>query len=347
MHRFAAGTGLRFIPAGAGNTIAGLTANVLDAVHPRGRGEHAGHAVGAGGGVGSSPRARGTRRRCRGRSQRRRFIPAGAGNTRPPAARSRQPSVHPRGRGEHGVWCPNSPPRSGSSPRARGTPPSIRPSSFHIRFIPAGAGNTRSRDGESDSRAVHPRGRGEHLRRQNVDQDKFGSSPRARGTLYASKQRSIGCRFIPAGAGNTIVLLPSQLLKSVHPRGRGEHHRQHKMNPPPIGSSPRARGTQRPIEREGRAHRFIPAGAGNTHCHTAGAVRSAVHPRGRGEHNCNLFHVDATRGSSPRARGTHHRLFVLRRPRRFIPAGAGNTYYIVATGMLLAVHPRGRGEHFI
>ena len=75
------GLGLRFIPAGAGNTYSRRSGAMGMAVHPRWRGEHlAGHTEGMRMN-GSSPLARGTPHRpARGQGGAR-FIPAGAGNT--------------------------------------------------------------------------------------------------------------------------------------------------------------------------------------------------------------------------------------------------------------------------
>ena len=71
----------RFIPAGAGNTLKAARAGIKCPVHPRGRGEHMTTFSAQQRHYGSSPRARGTRIRRRILHQRRRFIPAGAGNT--------------------------------------------------------------------------------------------------------------------------------------------------------------------------------------------------------------------------------------------------------------------------
>ena len=50
-----------------------------------------------------------------------------------------------------------------------------------------------------------------------------GSSPRVRGTLRRAVVMSGQKRFIPAGAGNTVVVILSSVRKPVHPRGCGEH----------------------------------------------------------------------------------------------------------------------------
>ena len=71
----------RFIPAGAGNTLCRRPHTGKVTVHPRGCGEHFGRPLNTMFSDGSSPRVRGTRRLRRLRVRRRRFIPAGAGNT--------------------------------------------------------------------------------------------------------------------------------------------------------------------------------------------------------------------------------------------------------------------------
>ena len=113
----------RFIPACAGNAGTATRRTAGDAVHPRMRGER-----GADSGLsltrgGSSPHARGTHRKRKGRDDDDRFIPACAGNAIPlELLRLRNP-VHPRMRGERSPnpWTTRS--SIGSSPHARGTRP--------------------------------------------------------------------------------------------------------------------------------------------------------------------------------------------------------------------------------
>ncbi len=134
--------GGRFIPACAGNTATSRSTVPGRSVHPRVRGEHVSANVFAHASCGSSPRARGTRRRDAHHRRGRRFIPACAGNT---LVRRRMPcrqTVHPRVRGEHFYWNPVTNTRAGSSPRARGTLPARARRGARGRFIPACAGNT-------------------------------------------------------------------------------------------------------------------------------------------------------------------------------------------------------------
>ena len=133
----------RFIPAGAGNTPhIGLQACSHE-VHPRRRGEHSRQCSAEMSQNGSSPQARGTRTGQAGRALDQRFIPAGAGNTRPQVLTRHLYAVHPRRRGEHSSRAQTSDSPAGSSPQARGTQPYQIPGRGVARFIPAGAGNTR------------------------------------------------------------------------------------------------------------------------------------------------------------------------------------------------------------
>ncbi len=132
-----------------------------------------------------------------------------------------------------------------------------------------------------------------------------GLSPLTRGTpdylLFQSSHR----RFIPAGAGNTIVFAPVSLSRSVYPRWRGEHLTTQTLILHINGLSPLARGTH--VERVDSyiRRRFIPAGAGNTASRSNGCSTITVYPRWRGEH------ADFKQARNPAF--------------RFIPAGAGNT----------------------
>ena len=137
---------IRFIPAGAGNTVSSCVGTSAPPVHPRGRGEHdcTTHVAPFGGG--SSPRARGTHQHAQHTPSRLRFIPAGAGNTPQPGRPEGRQAVHPRGRGEHTGFVSFFTFVSGSSPRARGTRHSSRRAPRRCRFIPAGAGNTSAQE---------------------------------------------------------------------------------------------------------------------------------------------------------------------------------------------------------
>ena len=71
-------------------------------------------------------------------------------------------------------------------------------------------------------------------------------------------------RFIPAGAGNTVLDHFKFTIDSVYPRWRGEHLIVITHLNLPTGLSPLARGTPALGPYSGDLLRFIPAGAGNT-----------------------------------------------------------------------------------
>ena len=75
--------------------------------------------------------------------------------------------------------------------------------------------------------------------------------------------------------------------------------------------------------------RFIPAGAGNTTDDQITTLWLGVHPRGCGEHLIRDAAMVGVDGSSPRVRGTHGDLDLVRQVIRFIPAGAGNTHAVM------------------
>ena len=131
--------------------------------------------------------------------------------------------VYPRWRGELDRTASVVSSGSGLSPLARGTPVFANLWTIAIRFIPAGAGNTGARNTKPCICSVYPRWRGEHEMLVSVNAANTGLSPLARGTHYAFLRLPGFCRFIPAGAGNT---LPPESINSwyaVYPRWRGEH----------------------------------------------------------------------------------------------------------------------------
>ena len=171
-----------------------------------------------------------------------------------------------------------------------------------------------------------------------------GSSPHARGTPACEPWRDRRIRFIPACAGNAGEHVKVGKSTPVHPRMRGERTPSTEPCRSPVGSSPHARGTRclGPVARGSR--RFIPACAGNASgSGPATAVRS-VHPRMRGERSIHSMAHARSDGSSPHARGTPQQPAEYLRPRRFIPACAGNAIYCLKARPLPTVHPRMRGE---
>jgi len=234
----------RFIPTGVGNTGSIGLAFDRDSVHPHGRGEHSTILAATQTGVGSSPRAWGTRCSWRSRRGRSRFIPTGVGNTwRWGSCRGRRP-VHPHGRGEHRLRMGRAMTLAGSSPRAWGTLCCHWHRKNAMRFIPTGVGNTRTAARPRGSTPVHPHGRGEHRSWLPFSYSTAGSSPRAWGTPIRRSRHMTLRRFIPTGVGNTRPGVGLLMLAS--------------------GSSPRAWGTHVLVLPALAVVRFIPTGVGNT-----------------------------------------------------------------------------------
>ena len=131
----------------------------------------------------------------------------------------------------------------------------------------------------------------------------------------------------------------------VYPRWRGELFCALAFCWLSRGLSPLARGTLCRCQHCWRVIRFIPAGAGNTVPRIISLSSSTVYPRWRGEHVGRESFDCPYIGLSPLARGTLDQAVLFFQRRRFIPAGAGNTKFILINTAFVSVYPRWRGEH--
>ena len=192
----------------------------------------------------------------------------------------------------------------GSSPRLRGT---WLPRCRNIRsqrFIPAPAGNIYPPMASPIALSVHPRACGEHPSAASQTSCFFGSSPRLRGTFHFPVPVSCFLRFIPAPAGNIQACKAISRVPSVHPRACGEHVERRGIKGRYDGSSPRLRGTYKPVGQFPVFRRFIPAPAGNIVKIIPLDITPPVHPRACGEHQPGQGNLPKSTGSSPRLRGT-------------------------------------------
>ena len=212
------------------------------------------------------------------------------------------------------------------------------------RFIPAFAGNAPAPPWPTVQRPVHPRVCGERRPGQNVPVHPAGSSPRLRGTLGARVVVQVKRRFIPAFAGNAVLMPLSAEEMAVHPRVCGERQQMIIARPTNTGSSPRLRGTLKGQLAGPLRLRFIPAFAGNASAPARRTDRVAVHPRVCGERIPCSTQSWSTCGSSPRLRGTPRATPATRSLSRFIPAFAGNATYRLLPVYWATVHPRVCGE---
>ena len=186
---------------------------------------------------------------------------------------------------------------------------------------------------------------GEHLESCLINRLVSGSSPRVRGTHYASKCGDDGSGIIPACAGNTLFPRPSYACSRDHPRVCGEHDTVVCTDCWEMGSSPRVRGTLNCTALKTVSIGIIPACAGNTPMRRSRASSLGDHPRVCGEHGLKRWAKSGAQGSSPRVRGTR-----LANPLDvvvvgIIPACAGNTMFGSLEFEFLGDHPRVCGEH--
>ena len=212
---------------------------------------------------GSSPRVRGTDLDGLAALFSGRFIPASAGNRWHQCRRWRPCSVHPRECGEQAEGQSAQPARYGSSPRVRGTERGAGAGPLIDRFIPASAGNSKSRTKHRRRGAVHPRECGEQAEGKGRFRGPCGSSPRVRGTAKTAEAVPNERRFIPASAGNSGTGGWRRPMWAVHPRECGEQLIGTEEEDPDDGSSPRVRGTVVGCNHDIDPVRFIPASAGN------------------------------------------------------------------------------------
>ena len=176
---------LGIIPACAGSTGHGTRGLTCYWDHPRMRGEHSSsvkypHCL-----AGSSPHARGAPAALHAAARQVGIIPACAGSTLFPFLFLFRLRDHPRMRGEHCAVLYSAPVFPGSSPHARGALLPALPLPLLAGIIPASKGSTMTLAYVLDGGRDHPRMRGEHHGGRRVGRVGVGSSPHARGALYA------------------------------------------------------------------------------------------------------------------------------------------------------------------
>ena len=355
----------RIIPAYAGSTRPDRPASLVEADHPRIRGEHPTIRGLGERKIGSSPHTRGAPSPGCSRRPSSRIIPAYAGSTNFLGAPDSVASDHPRIRGEHSMGSLFTGYGGGSSPHTRGARKKPNPS--------------------QPARGDHPRIRGEHGRPPPSTAERSGSSPHTRGAPHRGFSRACEGGIIPAYAGSTRRRPAKSAATPDHPRIRGEHDCSIYFTNFPTGSSPHTRGALSRAWPRRRPSGIIPAYAGSTSSrkmtqasragsspHTRGArpCRSRPsgaagiipayagstswrasrcawrgdHPRIRGEHGVDLALHPGQAGSSPHTRGAPERGVRLIGPNWIIPAYAGSTdenFLAAAGGEGSSPHTRG------
>ena len=258
------------------------------------------------------------------------------------ASRSRV-RAHPRWRGADRLVPTLFAFEWGSSPLARGRRRFSVLACGYAGLIPAGAGQTRAAGPSCGWRGAHPRWRGADRFRHSSESCTVGSSPLARGRLAVASAIAAGDRLIPAGAGQTLFLIPSAGRCAAHPRWRGADRVPDHQVCPAGGSSPLARGRLGVGAFHVLGAGLIPAGAGQTRASLGRGLALRAHPRWRGADSWAVSLSVQPGGSSPLARGRQQRPLTDGQGGGLIPAGAGQTPTRGAPSRQAGAHPRWRG----
>ena len=261
---------------------------------------------------GSSPLARGLRRRTPQRSPADRIIPARAGFTPTAAPKSPASTDHPRSRGVYEVVTLGTSGSDGSSPLARGLRGDDLQGRQRYGIIPARAGFTALRRPSSGRCRDHPRSRGVYTGGVKGRDGKRGSSPLARGLRDPAEISAAPTGIIPARAGFTGEARCRARWRPDHPRSRGVYCRRWRRSLAGL--------------------RIIPARAGFTGHHPQGGVRQWDHPRSRGVYPRVQIPPARPEGSSPLARGLRVNGWWSRKPAVDHPRSRG-VYLAVTQGV--------------
>ena len=335
----------RIIPARAGQTRCRRTGMRARPDHPRACGANVNTWSPIDLNIGSSPRVRGKPIRHHVARDRRRIIPARAGQTGRRARRVEQGPDHPRACGANTAHEVKTCRKHGSSPRVRGKLILLALPPRPIRIIPARAGQTISLSGTLRRRADHPRACGANQRRAFFRRFQHGSSPRVRGKLRDCAWFSAEPRIIPARAGQTCRGVACICIEPDHPRACGANVSAMDLLRFALGSSPRVRGKRSWRRSTPIAPRIIPARAGQTSGHPAWSVPGTDHPRACGANASGPNGPVGAFGSSPRVRGKLVVFVAFCFTCRIIPARAGQTLGRSLENNSKPDHPRACGAN--
>ena len=150
---------------------------------------------------GLSPRGRGSPKPRQQSLGSQRSIPAWAGEPAPQSKSQRQSKVYPRVGGGARFIVPLGPPKSGLSPRGRGSHRIRSQNRLDKRSIPAWAGEPRRLAARRAIYAVYPRVGGGARPKPRFIRTLTGLSPRGRGSHHRDLNAMRAPRSIPAWAG--------------------------------------------------------------------------------------------------------------------------------------------------
>jgi len=172
---------------------------------------------------------------------------------------------------------------TGSPPRAWGQLRTLVRCSAIRRFTPTGVGTMTVTRTPTPTETVHPHGRGDNESEPEPKQAKNGSPPRAWGQYTYFAGAYPGDRFTPTGVGTILYVSANQMVRPVHPHGRGDNLYIGTICRFAIGSPPRAWGQSASGQIGDQTQRFTPTGVGTMTAGRRSGVRMTVHPHGRGD----------------------------------------------------------------
>ena len=213
----------------------------------------------------------------------------------------------------------------GSSPLTRGKPAHVVLVVTVGGLIPAHAGKTRDEGASDAAPRAHPRSRGENLLEGLNRVVGLGSSPLTRGKPVGRRRALQAGGLIPAHAGKTPCSSRFRARARAHPRSRGENLIVTCARASAEGSSPLTRGKRSRAWSPTPTPGLIPAHAGKTAPHDAGAPPAPAHPRSRGENQLPETCIIIGMGSSPLTRGKRGGWNRSAARAGLIPAHAGKT----------------------
>ena len=171
-----------------------------------------------------------------------RFTPTGVGTIPRDLSQRREHLVHPHGRGDNSNCVYDRPAGTGSPPRAWGQLRTLVRCSAIRRFTPTGVGTMTVTRTPTPTETVHPHGRGDNESEPEPKQAKNGSPPRAWGQYTYFAGAYPGDRFTPTGVGTILYVSANQMVRPVHPHGRGDNLHPVRSGIRHNGSPPRAWG---------------------------------------------------------------------------------------------------------
>ena len=252
---------------------------------------------------GLSPRVRGNLVAAADGQQRRRSIPARAGEPLPKRLPGQSPRVYPRACGGTQHVAGRQLRVEGLSPRVRGNPPA-RLNTYRMGgSIPARAGEPNLCSVEPHYPGVYPRACGGTETSQPLNSRATGLSPRVRGNPMATSWNLLGLRSIPARAGEPVPFVTPATATEVYPRACGGTDDATWRDIDSQGLSPRVRGnltiTTITVARAGS----IPARAGEPVPMYPRRIPARVYPRACGGTQELPRLPLRSEGLSPRVRG--------------------------------------------